>query len=218
GRMRRPLPSPSTSVSGRRWKTSLSATPTASSRRSVSRYAPMQMCAPLSRSPPCETTSRARPPGVGAISKSVTWAPARVASTAAASPAQPAPTTAMPSAGITAQRGGSSPAPVRLHRDPELPDRRQRDALVQDGEVVGLDLAQQAAVDVGHHQPRLLRGAIGIAQQRDRLVVGAVRALGLEAHQGREAVAVGALEDLGGLDVELLELVHGQVDAVAARV
>ena len=62
------------------------------------------------------------------------------------------------------------------------------------------------------------RGSIGIAQERERFVVRAVRALGLEAHQGREAVAVLAVEDLGRLDLELLELVHGQVDAVPARV
>src|SRR5664279_428978 len=148
------------------------------------------MCWPLSSTLPWKTTSRARPPGAAAISNSVTRAPARVASTAAARPAQPAPTTATLSGALTRAGRRSLPAPVGAHRDPELPDRRQRDALVQDGEIVGLDLAQEAAIAVGHHQARLLRRAVRLAEQGERLVVGAVRALGLEAHQPGESVAV----------------------------
>src|SRR5437763_3680075 len=178
----------------------------------------MQMCWPLSRLPPFQTTSRARPPAVGAISNRVTWAPAPVAWTAAARPAQPAPMTAILGAGISRRDADSSATPVRLHGDPQLADRRQRDPLVQDGEIVGLDLAQQAAIDVGHHQSGPLRGAIRVAEEAECLVVRAVRTLGLEAHQRREAVAVAALEDLGGLDVELLELAHRQVDPVPARI
>ena len=55
-----------------------------------------------------------------------------------------------------------------------------------------LDLAQQRAVDVGHHQPGLLRPPVGLGQQRQRCVVQAMRTLGLESHQRREAIAVAA--------------------------
>src|SRR5450432_3979833 len=161
----------------------------------------MQMCMPLSSAAPCDTTPRARPPAAGAISKSVTRAPHRLASTAAASPAQPAPTMATCSRVVTRERLRSSTAPVRPHCDPELPDRRERDALMQHGEVVGLDLAQQLAVDVGHHQPGLLRAPVAVVEESDSLVVGAVRPLGLEAHQRGEAVAVTTLEQIRGLDV-----------------
>ena len=47
--------------------------------------------------------------------------------------------------------------------------------------------------------PGFCAAPVGLAEQRQRLVVGAVRALGLEAHQRREALAVAALEDLGAL-------------------
>ena len=68
-------------------------------------------------------------------------------------------------------------------------------------------------------RPGFCAAPVGVAEQRERLVVGAVRALGLELHQRREALAVAcAFEDLGGLDVEPLQLVHRQVDAAAARV
>src|SRR6201996_901551 len=173
------------------------------------------MCWPLSVAASESSSERARPPGMPAVSKTVTSWPACVARTAAARPAQPAPTTAT----LTER---SAAAPLRLARDPQLAQRRQRDALVQHLEAAGLDLAQQAAIDVAHHQRGPLRVAILGRQQRERLVVEAMRALGLELHQRREAVAVApgrvALEDLGGLDVELLQLGDRQVDAATARV
>ena len=105
---------------------------------------------------------------------------------------------------------------------PELAQRRERDALVQHLEAAGLDLAQQRAVDVGHHQAGLLRAAVGLGQQRQRFVVAAVRALGLEAHQGLEALLeirrLLALQDLVRLDVEALQLRNREVDASAPRV
>src|SRR5262250_3373054 len=138
------------------------------------------MCWPLSRSavlPPGSATEsdRARPPSVRAASSSVTVCPCRVAATAAARPAQPAPTTAIfngqPPPGLSAARpapplsasgGGerlraavrrSRHPPKRLHLpcEPQLAHRREADALVQHPEVLVLDLAQQRAVDAGHH-------------------------------------------------------------------
>jgi hypothetical protein len=67
--------------------------------------------------------------------------------------------------------------------DPQLAQRGQRDALVQHLEAAALDLAQQVVVDVGHHQAGLLRLAVDLGQQGQGLVVAAVGALGLEAHQ-----------------------------------
>ena len=100
-----------------------------------------------------QTTSRARGrPSCGAISNSVTRVPARRRLDRGGEPG--------PAGADDGDRRPAShqrPAPVRAHRDPELAQRRQRDALVQHLEVVGLDLAQQRAVDVGHHQPGLLR-------------------------------------------------------------
>ncbi|MNV94901.1 hypothetical protein D3C71_1897410 [compost metagenome] len=55
-------------------------------------------------------------------------------------------------------------------------------------EVLVFDLAQQGAVDAGHHQAGLLRAAVGVRQQGQGLVVQAVRALGLKPHQRREPV------------------------------
>src|SRR5688572_14151808 len=175
------------------------------------------MCWPLSSAtPPCSTL-RARPPGCAAISKTLTWSPASVARTAAVSPAQPAPMTAS-----RFNAAASTLLPVGAHRDPHLAQRRQCDALVQHAEAVDLDLAQQRAVDLRHRQARSLRAPVGRGQERDGLVVGAMRTLGLELHQRAETLAVApgclALEQLLRLDVEALELIHRQVDATATRV
>src|SRR5579862_9767855 len=111
------------------------------------------MCWPLSVAPSLESSERARPPGMPAASNTVTSWPACLARTAAARPAQPAPTTAI----LTS---ASAAAPLRLARDPQLAQRRQRDALVQHLEAAGLHLAQQTPVDVAHHQRRHLGLAI----------------------------------------------------------
>src|SRR5690348_4837685 len=116
------------------------------------------MCWPLSSAPGASLSERARPPGRGAMSRSVTAWPACVARTAAANPAQPAPITAtfIARSGERRRDGAvetpSMPAPLRPARDPELAQGRERDALVQDLELRGLDLAQQLAIDVGHHE------------------------------------------------------------------
>ena len=59
-------------------------------------------------------------------------------------------------------------------------------------------------------------------QLRQRLVVEGMGALRLKAHQGLEAFAVTprrfAAQDVVRLHVELLQLVHRQVDAATARV
>src|SRR6218665_3384988 len=139
-------------------------------------------------------TARARPPTLRAASKTVTLRPACAWAMAAAMPAQPAPMTATfiarprPSAGppvCPEARRGCAPAkggqgamrpwrrpcllhaPQRLHlpRQPELAQRCQADALVQHLEVLMPDLAQQRAVDAGHHQAGLLRAPVGLGQQ-----------------------------------------------------
>ena len=85
-------------------------------------------------------------------------------------------------------------------------------------EVFMLDLAQQRAVDAGHHQAGFLRAPVGGGQQRQRLIVKAVGALGLKTHERGEALGVLALEDLVRLHVELLQFVHRQVNAAAQGV
>src|SRR4051812_42304748 len=196
------------------------------------------MCWPLSVAAVPASSDRARPPGIGADSTRVTSWPAWRDRTAAASPAQPAPTMAIligapVAAAERCEKGHSTAegrparsarrrsvaAPLRLAGDPELAQRGQRYPLVQHLEAAGLDLAQQAAIDVADHQRRLLARAVGLGQQREGLVVEAVGALGLEFHQGRETVAVapGRLpaQDLVRLDVELLHLGDRQGGAAA---
>src|SRR3989344_4852532 len=156
-------------------------------------------------------TGRARPPTVRAASNTVTWRPACPWAMAAAMPAQPAPMTAtFMDAGPRLRHPAER---LHLPRQPELAQRREADALVQHLEVLVLDLAQQGAVDVGHHQAGLLGAAVGIGQQGEGLVVQAVRTLGLKAHQRGEAVGIRALQDLVCLHVELLQFADRQVDA-----
>ena len=117
----------------------------------------------------------------------------------------------------------ASPAqPLGPRSDPELAHRGQRDALVQHLEAAVLDLAQQRAVDVGHHQPGLLGLPVGGRQQGQGLVVQGMGTLGLGGHQRGEAIAVApggvALEQLVRLDVEALQLADRQVDATSPRV
>src|SRR3954470_3526417 len=116
----------------------------------------MRMCWPLSSSASRPSgsaiaTVRARPPNCREASNRVTVCPACTAVTAAASPAQPPPTTAsfMRPASKAAQR-------LDLPGQPELAHGREAHALVQHLEPIALDLAQQRAVDAGHHQARLL--------------------------------------------------------------
>src|SRR6218665_810980 len=132
------------------------------------------MCWPLSsmrRRPACSCGMlRARPPARRAASNTVTWWPEPVARTAAARPAQPAPTMASFIADRPARAARSQPTQgVDVPGEPELAQRREADALVQHGEVVALDLAQQRAVDAGHHEAGLLRAQVGGRQQRQRL-------------------------------------------------
>src|SRR5689334_793981 len=126
------------------------------------------MCWPLSSRRPSRSTARARPPSVRAASNSVTCAPLRASSTAAAQPAQPPPTTATAGAGLPLV------ADIGLPRQPELAQRRERDALVQDVEVVARDLVEQGAVDRGHHQAGPLGASVFFRQQGQGLVVHAL--------------------------------------------
>src|SRR3954468_18249801 len=156
----------------------------------------MRMCCPLSSRTSRPSGSgrvrlRARPPNCRDASCSVTAWPARTASTPAASPAQPPPTTATFIGPVSKPAQG-----LDLPGEPELAHRCEAHALVQHLEAVALDLAQEGAVDAGHHQARLLAAPVLRREQREGFVVEAVRAIGLELHQRAEAVGVGALGDL----------------------
>src|SRR5213078_2315154 len=99
----------------------------------VSRYAPRSRCCPLSSNAPRYSTRRARPPPTRLASIKVTDAPDAASSTAAARPAYPAPTTPTLTDGLSC-----GPRP-RLPRDPELAQRRERDALLEHAEAVTAD-------------------------------------------------------------------------------
>src|SRR4051812_23530861 len=129
----------------------------------------MRMCCPLSSGTPSISTRRARPPRWREASKTVTRAPRSASATPAASPAQPAPTTATRafigtklSVMRAATRSGGDPG---LPRNPQLAQRRERDALREHVEAVAADLVQQRAVDRRHHQARPLRLAVFTRQR-----------------------------------------------------
>src|SRR5712691_1482715 len=150
------------------------------------------MCWPLSRSTPSMLTRRARPPKLREASKTVTGTPRSASVTAAARPDQPAPMTAMrfvipaphPDPLPRWERGKwqsrRNPGPPR---DPELAARRERGAPLEHLEAVAGDLVEQRPVDSGHHEARPLRMPVFGRQERERLVVAAHGALGLELHQ-----------------------------------
>src|SRR5690349_973927 len=101
------------------------------------------MCWPLSSRASLACTARARPPSMRAASNRVTRAPLAASSTPAAQPAQPPPT--------TATFKGCLATDIGFPRQPQLAQRREGDALVQDLEVVVLDLVEHGAVDSRHH-------------------------------------------------------------------
>ncbi|KAG0778344.1 hypothetical protein G6F22_011289 [Rhizopus arrhizus] len=84
--------------------------------------------------------------------------------------------------------------------------------------VVAFDLVKQRVIDGGHHQPRPLRPAVGFGQVAHRFAVKLAGTVGLELHQGVEAVRILAIQDVRGLDLELLHVIDGDVDAAAAGV
>src|SRR3954463_1490907 len=91
----------------------------------------------------------------------------------------------------------SRPDP-RLPRDPELAQRRERDAPVEHLEAVGADLAQERAVDRRHDEARALVAAVLGRELRLGLRVISIGALGLELHEAAEAVARAPREDVLG--------------------
>ena len=111
----------------------------------AARYTRRSGCAGRCRARgPRDITRRARPPGTGPDSNTVTGTPR--------------------SASVTAGRhAGIAGADDRYARDPsfpgepELAQRRERGALRQDLEAVALDLVEQRAVDRRHDQPGALR-------------------------------------------------------------
>ena len=186
GGRRRPRPSGSTSASGRRCSSALGVgADAAHQRQRLAVGADQDVLAVVERQAVVRRRCGARPPSCGAISNSVTaWPASR--GRARRRPGRPSRRRPPPRGAAAAQRSRQC-VRIAIH---SLRSGVSDDALVQHLEVVGLDLAQQRAVDVGHHQPGLLRPAVGVGQQRERLVVEAVRALGLEAHQRAEALAV----------------------------
>src|SRR5574343_186012 len=162
------------------------------------------MCWPLSSVRSSMRTPRARPPSTRPASKRLVAWPASVSSTAAAIPAQPPP--------MTATRTGSALDPGR-GRQPQLAHGRQRNALVQYLEVLVLDFGQQGAVDRRHDQAGALVLTIDRRQLGEGLLVITLGPLVLELHQGREIIRILAIQDIRRRDVELLQLLHRDVDA-----
>jgi hypothetical protein len=112
--------------------------------------------------------------------------------------------------------------PQRLHfpSQPEFAQGREADALVEDLEIFSLNFVEKGAVNFGHHEAGFLGASVLSGEQGEGFVVDRLRALGLELHEGGEALAVAfhAEAELVGFDFELLQLIHWQVDAAALRV
>src|SRR6516165_5948682 len=174
------------------------------------------MCCPLSTIRSRSSTRRARPPNCGAASKTVTARPAAASVTAAASPDQPAPMTAMRS--FVTQPRRTLVRPRGLPGEPGFRERRERDALVEDAIAVALDLVEQAPVDRCHDEPWTLRAPIAPRQLSQRLCVPDAGARHLVRHQRSESGRDAALEHVSGRHAEALELVLRKIDAAAARI
>src|SRR6185437_8868001 len=116
------------------------------------------------------------------------------------------------------RRGARSPQHPRLPGDPELADRRERDAPVEHAEIVAADLLEERAVDGGHDEAGALARAILAREAAPREVVVAERAIGLERHQRAKALVLAPREDVLRLEAEERELVGRKVHAVAPRV
>src|SRR5574343_1735747 len=137
------------------------------------------MCWPLSSTRPSRLTLRARPPSTRPASNRVVSIPLAVSSTAAAMPAQPPPMTAIFKV---------STLDPGFRGQPQLACRRQRNALVQDLEVVAFDLVEQGAIDRRHDQAGALVLAVDGRQLGKGLLVIFFGPLILELHQRREVV------------------------------
>src|SRR5574343_1365350 len=120
------------------------------------------MCWPLSSVRPSRLMLRARPPRTRPASNSVLRAPPAVSSTAAAMPAQPPPMTAIFKA---------SALDPGFCRQPQLARRRQRNALVQDLEILASDLVEQGAINCRHDQAGALVLAVDGRQLGEGLLV-----------------------------------------------
>src|SRR5436853_1166629 len=89
----------------------------------------------------------------------------------------------------------SSPHPG-LPGDPELAQRRERDALVEDRVAIARDLLEERSIDGRHDEARALVAAVLRGELRHRGVVMGARAFGLELHQLLEGAAAAAREDV----------------------
>src|SRR5574343_1269468 len=162
------------------------------------------MCWPLSSVWSSRSTLRARPPSTRPASNSVVAMPPAVSSTAAAMPAQPPPMTAIFK--VSALEPG-------FCRKPKLARRRQRNALVQDLKILAPDLIEERAVNRCNDQPGALVLAVNSRQLGKGLLVVFFGPLILELHQRRKVVRILSVQDVGGRDIELLQLVHRDIDA-----
>src|SRR5262245_12083635 len=129
-------------------------------------------------------TRRARPPRTLPCSNSATRTPACASVTAAAQPAQPPPITATEGAVLFIDASSESSASLcRLQRDPQLAQRRERDALIQHAIAVAFDLIEQRSVDRRHDEARTLCRARFRRQKGERAFVPFASPFHLERHQ-----------------------------------
>src|SRR5256885_5088481 len=158
----------------------------------------MNRCCPLSTTLPVSgsTKDRARPPRWGRASRTTTRAPSSARSVAAASPANPPPTTI--ASGILpgpASMAGLSPDLAERpgpQRHSELLQTWNGDATLEHPELPPLDAPEKLEVDRPHDFRRHETRAIGLRQEQGRAPEVVVRPLGLTSHEiqeGRRALA-----------------------------
>src|SRR5688572_7943492 len=70
--------------------------------------------------------------------------------------------------------------------EPELADRRERNALIQHAEVVAPDLLEQGVINGRHDEARTLRALVLGGQGRKSLAIVLFRAIRLRAHERHE--------------------------------
>src|SRR5690349_13012695 len=92
---------------------------------------------------------------------------------------------ALRAAGLIRAWGGPARScpPGGARRDPQLAQRRQRDAPVEHAVAVARDLVEKRAVDGRHRETGTLCMTIACGQCRECRVVPGARAFGLEAHE-----------------------------------
>src|SRR5581483_9399388 len=205
-------------TSRRGWTASFAAAPISARKSSASVYAPASTWGPLSTSSPVRGSSNeyARPPRKGRASRSVTRTPARASRTAAASPANPPPTTTMwlTRAGEEAEM---RPHP-RRHREPRL--LRPREPHLRSEDVVAPEhhSSQHLLVDEPHRLGGRERAAVLLGEREARPPVVFPGTRALEGHHPAEGLGAAAGEHVGLGAAEATEVLLRQVDAAARGV